>query len=218
MRRAGHGGVGVGVAPVAKREGGGEWEAPVGAVVGEEDALGAVADPVAVEVFVVGEVFWSDRGVQLDDRDGGCSGEAGDQRDEYTVSSRMPSSTASRRRALRVSAPASWPSLTGSARKRAVFRLSKRFSGDLRCSQAPSKNARMGRLVGSPRGGDLASGQPMRRRGPTATPPRLRIYNSRCGRRKPDRSRLGRSRSRCIVRDVRADNRAAERRSRRQAG
>jgi hypothetical protein len=35
---------------------------------------------------------------------------------EYTVSSRIPSSTASRRRALTVSAPASWPETTGSPR------------------------------------------------------------------------------------------------------
>ena len=38
---------------------------------------------------------------------------------EYTVNSSMPSSAASRRRALTVSAPALWPSLTGMPRARA---------------------------------------------------------------------------------------------------
>ena len=36
---------------------------------------------------------------------------------EYTVSSWTPSSTASRSRALTVSAPASWPAITGSPRR-----------------------------------------------------------------------------------------------------
>ena len=38
---------------------------------------------------------------------------------EYTVSSSIPSSTASRSRALTASAPASWPAITGRPRPRA---------------------------------------------------------------------------------------------------
>ncbi len=78
---AGHGGVGRRVAAVEEGEGGGEGEAPTGAAARQQDALRAVADQAAVEVFVVGDVLGPERGTQPHDRDIRAGGEAWDERE-----------------------------------------------------------------------------------------------------------------------------------------
>jgi glutathione S-transferase len=65
---------------VFEGERGGEGKAPAGAAIGQEDAVGVVADELAAGVFVVGEAAWPERGMEFYDGYVGPARKARNQR------------------------------------------------------------------------------------------------------------------------------------------